>query len=157
MKLKARTRLLVAFVTLLLVIIISTLGLAYFEDWSLFDALWVTIVSLTTVGFGDIVPQSVQGRVFLLIVLIVGVGTVAYSIGAIINTLVEGQISRIMERNKMMKAIKQLNNHIIVCGAGRVGTQVAQILKAEKVPYVLIDINDEIISQRQEEGHLVMI
>lgn len=154
---KARTRLLVAFVTLLLVIIISTLGLAYFEDWSLFDALWVTIVSLTTVGFGDIVPQSVQGRVFLLIVLIVGVGTVAYSIGAIINTLVEGQISRIMERNKMMKAIKQLNNHIIVCGAGRVGTQVAQILKAEKVPYVLIDINDEIISQRQVEGHLAMI
>jgi len=155
--LSARKRLLFAFLTLLLIIILSTLGLAYLENWSLFDALWVTIASLTTAGYGDILPKSIQGRAFLLIVLILGVGAVAYSIGAIINILVEGQISRIMERNKMMKAITQLDQHIIVCGAGRVGNQVAQILKAEQVPYVIIEINEEIVAQMQAEGHLAMI
>lgn len=115
----ARDRLIWAFLTLLLIIITGTLGLAYFEDWPLFDSLWVTIVSLTTTGYGDILPQTIPGRAFLLLVLIIGVGVVAYAMGAIINILVETQVSRIMERNKMLKAIKALNQHIIVCGAGR--------------------------------------
>lgn len=157
MSLSARIRLLWAFLSLLLIIIIGTLGLAFFEDWPLFDSLWVTIISLTTTGYGDIIPKTIEGRAFLLGVLIVGVGMVAYSMGAIINILVESQISRIMERNKMLKTIKQLNNHIIVCGAGRVGSYVAQVLKSEQVPYVLIDVDEELIVHRQEEGHLVML
>ncbi len=157
MSLSARIRLFWAFLSLLLIIITGTLGLAYFEDWPLFDSLWVTIVSLTTTGYGDILPKTIMGRAFLLVILIVGVGVVAYSMGAIINILVESQVSRIMERNKMLKTIKQLNNHIIVCGAGRVGSYVAQVLKSERVPYVLIDIDEELIVHRQEEGHLVML
>lgn len=152
----ARDRLIWAFLTLLLIIITGTLGLAYFEDWPLFDSLWVTIVSLTTTGYGDILPQTIPGRAFLLLVLIIGVGVVAYAMGAIINILVETQVSRIMERNKMLKAIKALNQHIIVCGAGRVGSYVAQVLKSERVPYVLIDIDEELIAHRLEEGHLVL-
>lgn len=152
----ARDRLIWAFLTLLLIIVTGTLGLAYFENWPLFDALWVTIVSLTTTGYGDILPRTIPGRAFLLLVLIIGVGVVAYAMGAIINILVETQVSRIMERNKMLKAIKALENHIIVCGAGRVGSYVAQVLKSERVPYVLIDIDEELIAHRQEEGHLVL-
>lgn len=133
----ARIRLLGAFLSLLLIIVIGTLGLAFFEEWTLFDSLWVTVVSLTTTGYGDILPKTLNGRAFLLGVLIVGVGAVAYSMGAILNILVESQVSRIMERNKMLKTIKQLNNHIVVCGAGRVGSYVAQVLRAERVPYVL--------------------
>ena len=157
MILSARIRLFWAFLSLLLIIVTGTLGLAYFEDWPLFDSLWVTIVSLTTTGYGDILPKTLPGRAFLLGILIVGVSTVAYSMGAIINILVESQVSRIMERNKMLKTIKQLNNHIVVCGAGRVGSYVAQVLRTERVPYVLIDIDEELIVHRQEEGHLVLL
>lgn len=157
MRLSAKVRLIWAFLTLFLLIVTGTIGLAYFENWSWFDSLWVTIVSLTTTGYGDILPKTMYGRAFLLIILIVGVGVVAYALGSIINTLVESQVSRIMERNKMLKAIKQLNNHIIVCGAGRVGSYVAQVLKAERVPYVLIDVDEELIIRRQEEGHLVLL
>jgi len=146
-----------AVLSLVGITLVSTLGLAYFEGWSLFNSLWVTIISLTTTGFGDIVPQTIPGRAFLLLVLLVGVGVVAYSLGAIINILVETQISRMMEHNKMIKTINKLENHIIVCGAGRVGSHVAEILRAERVPYVLIDMNEELIIHMQEEGHLAMI
>jgi voltage-gated potassium channel len=82
---------------------------------------------------------------------------VAYSLGAIISILVESQISRVLGSSKMMKTIDKLENHVIVCGAGRVGSNVAHILKAEKVPYVLIDVNEVLVRKMQEEGHLVML
>ncbi len=153
----ARMKLAGAIFTLVLITIISSLGLAYLEGWPLFSALWVTIISLTTTGYGDIVPETYAGRAFLLLVLVVGVGTVAYSMGAIINILVESQISKVMGLNKMMNTINKLDNHIIVCGAGRVGSHVAEILKSERVPYVLIDVREDLITMMREEGHLVML
>lgn len=154
---ESRLKLLTAILALVLIIIISTLGLTYFENWSLFDAFWVTVVSLTTTGYGDIIPVTQGGRLFLLVVLVTGVGVVAYSLGAIISILVESQISRILGSNKMMKTIEKLANHVIVCGAGRVGSNVAHILKAEKVPYVLIDLDESLVRNMREEGHLVLL
>lgn len=154
---ESRLKLFAAILGLLVIMIISTLGLAYFENWPLFDALWVTVVSLTTTGYGDIVPITLGGRLFLLVVLVTGVGVVAYSFGAIISILVEIQISRVLERSKMTKTIDKLENHVIVCGAGRVGSNVAHILKAERVPYVFIEVNDELVHSMREEGHLAIL
>ncbi|MEN6348247.1 MAG: potassium channel protein [Syntrophomonas sp.] len=154
---EARAKLFSAIGALLGVTLIGTMGLVYFENWSIFNALWCTLVSLTTTGYGDLVPKTMGGRIFLLAILISGVGVVAYSLGAVTSMLVENQISRIMERNKMQKAIKQLNNHIIVCGAGRVGSNVAHVLKAEGVPHVLVDNDPERIVDMEEKGCLVML
>lgn len=154
---ESRLKFFTAILALLAIMIISTLGLAYFEDWSFFDALWVTVISLTTTGYGDIVPVTLGGRLFLLAVLVTGVGVVAYSFGTIISILVESQISRVLERSKMMKNIDKLQNHVIVCGAGRVGSNVAHILKAERVPYVLIETNGELVQTMRGEGHIVIL
>lgn len=154
---ESRLKFFTAILALVIIIIISTLGLAYFENWSMFDAFWVTVVSLTTTGYGDIIPVTWGGRLFLLAVLVTGVGVVAYSLGAIISILVESQISRILGGNKIMKTIDKLENHVIVCGAGRVGSNVAHILKAERVPYVLIDVDEALVRNMREEGHLALL
>lgn len=153
---ESKLKLFTAILAMLGIIVISILGLIYFEGWSFDNALWVTIVSLTTTGYGDIVPVTYGGRLFLLGVLVLGVGIVAYALSIIISILVEGQITRVMEKAKMMKTIDKLEKHVIVCGAGRVGSNVALILKAEKVPFVLVEHDAELVRRMREDGYLVI-
>jgi len=154
--LESRLKFATAVISLVLVVIVSTIGLAYFENWTLFDALWCTLVSITTTGYGDIVPQTLGGRSFLLVMLLVGVGIVTYSLMTIITILVEGQVRRVMAKDKMMKEINKLKDHIIVCGAGRVGASVAHILKTENIQFVLVDTDPDKVRIMEEEGHLVI-
>jgi len=152
---QSKLKLFTAFIFLLITTIVGTIGLTYFENWSFFNALWVTLVSLTTTGYGDLLPSTLGGRIFLLFILISGIGTVAYSLGTITNLLIEGTIFKLIENNTIPRAIGNLKNHIIVCGAGRVGSNVAAILKNENTPYLLIDINKETVSHMKKD-HLIM-
>ena len=134
-------------------IFITTLGLVFFEGWSFFNAFWVAVVSLTTTGYGDMVPVTVGGRLFLLAALVLGVGTIFYGLSIIISILLEAQISMVMEKSKMTKIIAKMENHVVVCGGGRVGSSVAKILTAEKVPFVIIDNEEELVQRMRDEGY----
>ncbi|ADI01998.1 potassium channel family protein [Syntrophothermus lipocalidus] len=153
---EARLKLITALTYLIIVIVVGVLGLMYFENWPLLTAVWATIVSLSTTGYGDIVPVTIGGRIFMMILIVAGVGVVAYSLGAIVSITIESQINRMMGRNTMEKTIRALNNHIIICGAGRVGMSVLEIIRGENIPYVLLEQNPETVARLQVEGIVAM-
>ncbi|MGE5371232.1 MAG: potassium channel family protein [Solirubrobacterales bacterium] len=156
MKNEPEIRLTTAIYALILVVVAGISGLMLLEHWSVLDASWVTIVSLTTTGFGDLVPQTVYGRVFLMVLITVGMGVVAYSVGAVISVFLDAQIKGFLEKSGMKEAIRKLNHHIIVCGAGRVGRNVVEILSQDNVPYILIDDNEDVIAALHAEGIMAL-
>lgn len=153
---ESRLKLIIASGAFIATLLAGMLGMAYIEHWSLFDALWVTVVTLTTTGYGDLIPQTMTGKIFMMMLLITGVGVVAFALGAVTNILIERQILEMMDQTKLKKAISGLSNHIIVCGAGRVGSHVAHVLKEEKASYVMVDSNSDIVAAKIEEGELII-
>jgi len=151
-------KLLVASMSLLSVVIIGIIGFMLIEGYSFLDAVTVTIALITTTntGFGPISPHSTPGRIFTVILVIVGVSMVAYAFGTIMGIVLEGHLKNFMGRSKMLKKIRALKDHIIICGAGRVGHHVILRLQKEKVPFVVIDKNEEVSAKLQEEGLLVI-
>ncbi len=118
---------------------LGTLGFMAVEDLPPLDAFYMTVITVATVGYGDIVPKTDAGRIFTMVLTVLGVGTTYYSFTYLFSLVVEGQLKNLMGRRGMNRKIASLENHIIVCGAGRVGGNVARHLKHETVDVVVID------------------
>ena len=129
----------------------GTLGYIVIEMWSPLDALYMTVITLTTVGFGEVYPLSHSGKIFTIILVVMGVAGVAYTLSVIARMVVEGEIKSLLGRRKMQKGLKELTNHYIVCGFGRVGRRIAQELCARKVPFVVIDRDPQRIEQAETD------
>lgn len=153
---ESRKKLIKAVLGLLAITVLSTGGMMYFEGHSAFDAVWMTVVSLSTTGYGDMVPITVGGRVFMLLILVGGLVIVSYCLGTIVNILLEGQLARLGKDVEMTKNINNLKDHIIVCGAGRVGSNVAEVLASQDAPHIIVDISESRVNDMKEEGHLAL-
>ncbi|WP_418789998.1 potassium channel family protein [Phosphitispora sp. TUW77] len=150
-------KLLIAIFSLLIVIIIGTIGFQFIEGYSPLDSFAVTISLITTTAIGySGAPDSMAGKIFTMFLIIVGVSLVAYAFGTIVGFILEGHIKNIMGRSKMQNKINKLKDHIILCGAGRVGRHVILRLMTEKVPFVVIDKDEEVIKNLMEDGVLVI-
>lgn len=141
-----------AFVALVLVVSLGTLAFVKIENFTPMDALWLTFITVTTVGFGDIVPHTTAGRAVALFIVISGVSLFTYVLSNVFSGLLEGQLVELWWRRKMMKRISRLENHIILCGAGRVGKEVALELVREKVKFVVIEKDPEKLNELRELG-----
>lgn len=128
----ARKQLWIAVICMCFVVVLGTIGFVMIEEISLFQAFWMTMITVLTVGYGDAVPLTQAGKIFALLIIPVGVGIVTYAIGVVAAMIVEGDLFQVVRRKKMDKQIAKLNDHIIVCGCGRVGLQVVQELQEKR-------------------------
>jgi len=136
------------FVGLLLAILVAgTAGFMLVEGWGFIDSMFMTIITVSTVGFREVHPLSNGGMIFTAALIILSFGTFAFAIKSITNFLAGGEYRLYINEKKMMKEFDKLNKHVIICGFGRVGMQVAEDLKAHGTRFVVIENNEEVIKE----------
>jgi voltage-gated potassium channel len=148
------TRLRIAVIILALVVAVGTAGFHVFEGWSFVDSLYTTVVTLSTVGYGDFYPRTSEGRLFTIFLIIVGVGTMLYAVGLLAETVVEGRLRALMGRGKLEKDIEKMHGHYVICGCGRIGYLICRELKDEGVPFVVVDSSQEVLQKIADEGFI---
>ncbi len=153
-----RTRRIFAIIGLNFILIaLGTLGYWLLEGWSLFDALYMAVITIGSVGYGEVRELSSVGRTFTIVFIIFGVGTVATSFTLLVETILSAELRGEMQAARMENTIRKLNGHIIICGYGRVGQNATQVLRRDKShKVVIIDNNSHIVEHLQNEEQLVM-
>jgi voltage-gated potassium channel len=134
-------------------ILTGTLGYTVLEGWNIFDAFYMTIISLTTVGFGEIHPLSTIGRGFTVIVILAGVAIVTYSVSSAVEYVATGQVLRRLHERHLRERLATMENHFIVAGFGRVGREVAGAFVAENIAFIVIDPKEDAIHKASELGY----
>lgn len=136
---------------------IGIFGYSMIEGWPLIDSIYMVIITLFTVGFQEARPLSSAGKVFTIFLIVTGVGAAVYLAGQVIELIVEGQILGIRRRKKMEKKIRNLKDHFIICGFGRVGRQVGSEFDTAGIQYVVIDNNTELPDLYETENILHIV
>ena len=131
--------LLIALLVPVLLLVLGTVGYMVLEGWRFQDALYMTVITLTTVGFMEVHPLSAEGRLFTMALLLVGVFTLFYAATAIIQAVVGGEVRGDLGRQRMERVLTQIEDHIIVCGFGRMGQLVCAEFSARAIPFVVVD------------------
>lgn len=147
----ARRELLLANLLLLTLLASGTIGYAVIERWPPLDALYMTFITLTTIGFAEVHELSAGGRVFTIVLGIVGIGTVAFIATRSAQILLTSH--RLLQR-QMKKMIEKTRDHYIICGLGRIGSRIAQDLERQQVPYVVIEQDSEKLDRMATEAML---
>jgi voltage-gated potassium channel len=127
------------------------------EGWGLIDSLYMTVITLATVGYGEVHEVSQPGRVFTVILIVLGVGFFLYVVGNIIQFLVEGRMRIILGRRKLDKQISEEKDHYIICGYGRIGRVLCRYLRQRNLDVVVIEKDRERISILDEDQVLYVV
>ena len=148
-----RRSLLRAFIVLVAVVISGTIGYAVLERWSLWDAFFMTIITITTVGYGEVRPLDRSGEVFTVVLLIAGVGSGLYTLNVLVRMTMEGELTGALAERQMRQRIEHMQNHIILCGYGRVGEEIARTLQARKEQFVMVELDRRAPTRAEEVGY----
>ena len=132
-----------AVVALAALIVLGTFGYQILEDWPTLDALYMTVITLATVGYAEVHPLHEVGRMFTIALVVFGVTIVFWAAASLVEAVVGEQIWHAIQRKRMRKHISKLHEHFIVCGFGRMGQQIVRDLQREGVQHCVIEINPE--------------
>lgn len=118
---------------------IGVAGYHFIEHIGFIDALYMTVITISTVGFSEVIPLSQAGKLFTICLIIMGTGTLAYTASQFVDYVVAGELRNLFGRKKMENRIDALKDHYILCGFGRMGRIIADKLEANRIPFVVID------------------
>lgn len=138
------------------VILLGTLGYMLIEGWEPAESLYMTIITLSTVGFQEVRPLSESGRTFTVFLIVIGIGTAGYGLGNIAAFLIEGQLRDLFRMKRMEKTIEKLHDHIIVCGYGVEGRHACDEFKRSRVPFLVIEKDPDVVEKLKDEDCLVI-
>jgi voltage-gated potassium channel len=137
---------------LLVLVSLGTLGYMSIEHWRFLDAFYMTVITLATIGFEEVHPLSDAGRVFTILLIVVGVSVLGYTVGKLAQIMFEGEFQRFLGRKKVEKTIEELRDHYIVCGYGRIGSLICRDFAAEPIPFVVVENNPEVLEKLKEDN-----
>jgi voltage-gated potassium channel len=130
----------------------GTAGYVLIEGWSAFDALYMTVITVASVGYGETHPLSTAGRAFTMGLIVVGLGAAAYGLSTITAFWVEGNLSHLWEKRKMERRINELRDHIVVCGSGETGRHIARELAQARTAFVMVEVDPKQERALQKTG-----
>lgn len=148
--------LLIAATLLISVVALGTAGYVVLEGWSWFDALYTTVTTITTVGGGEPAPLNVAGKWWTIAVVAFGFGVLTYTVLALVAYVIEGHLGEQFGARRMRRRVVRMQDHFILCGFGRVGREIARDFTAEKIPFVVVDINPDSLERAAAQGFTVM-
>ncbi|MEI6577057.1 MAG: potassium channel protein [Bacteroidota bacterium] len=151
----SKWKVLIVFGLLLSLLLIGTFGYIFLEDFSLLDAVYMTVITVATVGYGDLPALHTAGKIFTIFLIILSLGVLAYAISFITSHLMEGQIEIFLSGRIRNNKIT-MKDHVIICGYGRNGRQAAIDLKMYKKPFVIIEKNHELV-QNCDDKDIVFV
>jgi voltage-gated potassium channel len=133
-----------------LIILAGTIGYRIIEHWSWIDALYQTVITISTVGSMEVHPLSQEGRIFTMLLILFGVGTATFCVTLLMEFLLQRSLTNVLGRKLMNKKIRLMKNHTIICGCGRTGSRIIEQLHAADIDFVVIENNEEIAKRLQE-------
>lgn len=133
-----------------LILLGGSIGYMVIEGWPFTEALYMTVITLSTVGYGEVRALSSTGRIFTMVLIVTGVGVVFYLAGSLIRFMVEGRIREILGRRKLEKKIRAQKEHHIICGYGRVGSAVSETLLSKGLDIVVVERDPDRVSKLHE-------
>ena len=139
-----------------LILMLGTIGYMFFEDWTFIDALYMTVITIATVGYGEIHHVSDIGRIFTMLIIFLGVGFSLYVAGVVVQLMVEGQIRAILGRKRLNNKINHLKQHHIICGYGRIGQVLCKHIRHKPIDFVVVEMNEELIPTMEADEILFL-
>jgi voltage-gated potassium channel len=137
-------------------LVVGIVGYRLLEGWTWLESAWMVVITLTTIGFGEIHPLSDPGRVFTLALIVGGLSVASYTITEFTRYVVEGDMQRAIESRRWKRRMREMHDHYVVLGFGRLGREVAQELRHSSVPVVVVEHSTELVALSESKGFVTV-
>jgi voltage-gated potassium channel len=150
-------RILFAVVAVVVAIVFGAVGFSLIEGWPILDSLYVSAQTVTTVGYGDLTPATRNGRIFSTVFMLAGVGVVLYALTTTVHAIVQSELIATFGQRRLSRKMSKLRNHFIICGAGRVGSQLIRGLLGSAETFIVIERDPQKVAELNDLGVIVLV